>query len=70
MDLQFKNKTAFISVSTAGIGYAIAESLLREGVNVIINERSQETIDTAIAQLDQVRSLIGKSLGRINPILT
>ena len=70
MDLQFKNKTAFISVSTAGIGYAIAESLLKEGVNVIINGRSQETIDTAIAQLDQVRSLIGKSLGRINPILT
>lgn len=51
MDLQLKNKTAFISGSTAGIGYAIAESLLKEGVNVIINGRSQETINTAIAQL-------------------
>lgn len=51
MDLQLKNKTAFISGSTAGIGYAIAESLLKEGAHVIINGRSQETIDTAIEQL-------------------
>ncbi|WP_316795696.1 SDR family oxidoreductase [Pedobacter agri] len=51
MDLQLKNKTAFISGSTAGIGYAIAESLLKEGVKVIINGRSQDTVDEAIAQL-------------------
>lgn len=51
MDLQLNNKTAFISGSTAGIGLAIAESLLREGANVIINGRSQRTIDAALEQL-------------------
>lgn len=51
MDLNLKNKTAFISGSTAGIGYAIAESFLKEGVKVVINGRSQDTIDEAIAQL-------------------
>lgn len=51
MDLQLKNKTAFISGSTAGIGFAIAESLLKEGVKVIINGRSQESVDDAVKTL-------------------
>ncbi|RYY57372.1 MAG: SDR family oxidoreductase [Chitinophagaceae bacterium] len=51
MDLQLSNKTAFVSGSTAGIGLAIAESLLREGANVIINGRSQRTVDAALEQL-------------------
>lgn len=51
MDLNLKNKTAFISGSTAGIGYAIAESFLKEGVTVIINGRSKDTVDTAVEDL-------------------
>ncbi|RYE26117.1 MAG: SDR family oxidoreductase [Sphingobacteriales bacterium] len=51
MDLQLKNKTAFVSGSTAGIGFAIAKSLLQEGANVIINGRSKESIDAAIVAL-------------------
>ncbi|QKJ32077.1 SDR family oxidoreductase [Mucilaginibacter mali] len=51
MDLDLKNKTAFISGSTAGIGYAIAESLLREGASVIINGRTQESVDKAVTDL-------------------
>ena len=31
MDLKIKDKLAFISGSTAGIGFAIAERLLKEG---------------------------------------
>ena len=53
MDLQIKNKTAFISGSTAGIGYAIAENFLKEGATVIINGRSQESVNAAIDQLKQ-----------------
>ena len=53
MDLDLKNKIAFISGSTAGIGYAIAESLLREGATVIINGRTQQSIDKAVAELQQ-----------------
>jgi len=51
MDLQLKNKTAFISGSTAGIGYSIAETLLKEGVNVIINGRTNESVDEAVKAL-------------------
>jgi len=54
MDLQLKNKTAFISGSTAGIGYAIAESLLKEGVKVIINGRSEERVDAALKELAKI----------------
>src|SRR4051794_35618461 len=53
MDLQLHNKTAFISGSTAGIGYAIALLLLKEGATVIINGRTKDSVDTAIAQLKQ-----------------
>ncbi|WP_295121405.1 SDR family NAD(P)-dependent oxidoreductase [uncultured Chitinophaga sp.] len=51
MDLQLKGKTAFISGSTQGIGFAIATQLLREGAIVTINGRSQERIDEAITKL-------------------
>lgn len=51
MDLQLKNKTAFVSGSTAGIGLAIAKVLAAEGVDVILNGRTQARINQAIAQL-------------------
>ena len=54
MDLQLKHKTAFISGSTAGIGFAIAESLLKEGVKVIINGRSQSSVDDAVKSLQGI----------------
>lgn len=40
MDLQLNNRLALVSGSTAGIGYSIAEALLREGARVIVNGRS------------------------------
>jgi NAD(P)-dependent dehydrogenase (short-subunit alcohol dehydrogenase family) len=51
MDLQLKGKLALISGSTAGIGYAIAESLAREGCRIIINGRTQKRVDAALAKL-------------------
>lgn len=51
MDLKLTNKLALVSGSTAGIGYAIAASLLAEGARVIINGRSQVSVDAAIASL-------------------
>ncbi len=51
MDLQLKGKTAFISGSTAGIGYAIAERFVNEGATVIINGRTQESVDAAVERL-------------------
>ena len=51
MDLQLKNKTAFISGSTAGIGFSIAKSLADEGANVIVNGRSEASVKQAIESL-------------------
>jgi len=51
MDLQLDGKLALVTGSTAGIGYAIAESLARERCRVIINGRTQERVDAALAKL-------------------
>ncbi len=51
MDLQLKGKTALVTGSTEGIGYATAEALLREGAEVIINARTQAAVDGAAASL-------------------
>src|SRR5688500_11773437 len=51
MDLKIKNRTAFVSGSTAGIGYAIAKRLATEGADVIVNGRQLAAIDTAVAGL-------------------
>jgi NAD(P)-dependent dehydrogenase (short-subunit alcohol dehydrogenase family) len=51
MDLQLKNKRSLVTGSTAGIGFAIAEALAREGAGVIINGRSQQSVDGAIDRL-------------------
>jgi hypothetical protein len=51
MDLQLKGKRALVSGSTAGIGYAIAEALAKEGAAVIINGRTQKRVDEALKQL-------------------
>lgn len=51
MDLQLKGKIVFISGSTAGIGYAVAERFLMEGAQVIINGITQGSVDQAINEL-------------------
>ena len=51
MDLKIRNKLALVTGSTKGIGHAIAVGLAREGVNVIVNGRSQQSVDHAIETL-------------------
>ncbi len=51
MDLKLNGKLSLVSGSTAGIGYAIAEALAREGAAVIINGRKQPAVDEAVAKL-------------------
>ncbi len=51
MDLQLQDKTAFISGSTKGIGFATAIAMLKEGTSVIINGRTSESVNTALLKL-------------------
>ncbi|ACC72749.1 SDR family oxidoreductase [Paraburkholderia phymatum] len=51
MDLKIKGKLALVTGSTKGIGHAIAVGLAREGVQVIINGRSQQSVDHASGTL-------------------
>lgn len=54
MDLQLQDKLALVTGSTAGIGYAIAEALVREGAHVIVTGRSQPAVDRAVADLSAI----------------
>jgi len=51
MDLQLTNKTALVTGATAGIGWAIAKTLAREGVEVTITGRSPSKLDDAVASI-------------------
>jgi NAD(P)-dependent dehydrogenase (short-subunit alcohol dehydrogenase family) len=51
MDLMLQGKTAFVSGSSQGIGYAIASALTGEGVEVTLNGRDPERLDAAVARL-------------------
>lgn len=51
MDTQLAGKLALVSGSTAGIGHAIATALAAEGARVIVNGRSQASVDAAVAAI-------------------
>jgi NAD(P)-dependent dehydrogenase (short-subunit alcohol dehydrogenase family) len=58
MDLELIGKTALISGSTKGIGFAIASRLAAEGARVIVNGRSESTVDSA---LEQIRKAVSEA---------
>jgi NAD(P)-dependent dehydrogenase (short-subunit alcohol dehydrogenase family) len=51
MNLQLLDKTALISGSTKGIGFAIASQLAAEGARVILNGRTEPAVATALEQI-------------------
>jgi NAD(P)-dependent dehydrogenase (short-subunit alcohol dehydrogenase family) len=51
MDLKINGKTAVVSGSTAGIGFAIAAALAAEGAKVIVNGRTQARVDAAVKKI-------------------
>lgn len=51
MDLELKDKRVFISGSTKGIGFATAKTLANEGAEVIINGRSQDSVNKALEKI-------------------
>lgn len=54
MDLKLRGKSALVSGSTKGIGFAVAALLAAEGAKVIINGRTQAAVDDAF---DRIRAM-------------
>lgn len=52
MDLQLEGKKALVTGSTAGIGFAIAEALVKEGVVAIVNGRTRARVDAAVKKIN------------------
>ena len=51
MKIDLSSKTAVVTGSTRGIGYAIATGLARAGAKVVITGRTQNSVDAALKQL-------------------
>jgi NAD(P)-dependent dehydrogenase (short-subunit alcohol dehydrogenase family) len=53
MIIDLTGKTALVTGSTAGIGFAIAKGLAASGAEVVINGREQGRVDAALGKLKQ-----------------
>lgn len=54
MELNLNGKTAIIAASSQGLGFAIAERLIREGANVMISGRDEEKLKQKAALLEEI----------------
>src|SRR6056297_2546329 len=54
MDLDLTGKTALITGGSKGIGRAVAEAFLREGMSVTLIARDAGSLETARAELDAI----------------
>ena len=52
MNIDLHGKSALVTGSTQGIGFAIAQGLASAGARVIVNGRSQDRVDAAVAGID------------------
>jgi NAD(P)-dependent dehydrogenase (short-subunit alcohol dehydrogenase family) len=59
-----KNKVALITGGTKGIGYGIAESMLKEGMKVAITGRTNE----GVAKAERELSKYGEALGLVSDV--
>ncbi|MDL9979432.1 SDR family NAD(P)-dependent oxidoreductase [Microbacterium sp. ASV49] len=51
MAIDLAGKTAVVTGSTGGIGFAIARGLAEAGARVVVNGRSEDSVDAALARL-------------------
>jgi NAD(P)-dependent dehydrogenase (short-subunit alcohol dehydrogenase family) len=60
MNIDFTGRKVLVSGSTSGIGFATAKGFLQAGAQVVINGRSQESVDSALQRLGE---LAAKAIG-------
>ena len=58
-----ETKVALVTGGTKGIGYGIAEALMREGINVAITGRNLISAEMAAKELNSQNGKFGKALG-------
>lgn len=58
--MELSNKVAIVTGGAKGIGYAIAERLVQNGVNAFICARSRDEIEAAVARLSEHGTAAGK----------
>jgi 3-oxoacyl-[acyl-carrier protein] reductase len=56
-----KNKVVLVTGASKGIGYGVAEALVKEGAKVAITSRSQKAADDAAARLKEIAE--GEAIG-------
>lgn len=56
MNIDFTGRRVLVTASTAGIGFATARVFLAAGAQVVINGRSEESVEAAIHKLQQTRA--------------
>lgn len=70
--MEFQGKTAFVSGSTKGIGFAIAEMLASKGANVVVNSRNTDVakeVATILAGKYKVKILgLGGDVSKENDV--
>ncbi len=52
LSIDLTGRTALVTGSTQGIGLAIAARLAEAGARVVVNGRTQERVDEAVAQIE------------------
>lgn len=63
MDLGLKGKRALVTGSTAGIGFAIAKLLAREGAFVYVNGRTEARVNKAVGEIEGKVDGVAADLG-------
>jgi 3-oxoacyl-[acyl-carrier protein] reductase len=59
-------KTALVTGGSKGIGYGVAEALIKQGVKVAITSRSKDSAESAAATLNQIKK--GYAVGIVSDV--
>ncbi len=51
MNIRLQGKTAIVTGSTAGIGFAIAKGLAESGATVVVNGRTEQRVNQAVSKI-------------------